>query len=213
MAIDMEDTPFSAYTEPFEQCFVGGATVRELSKKEEKCGWDVIEEKSKQKQARRRKDKGNESATKSIVRLWLRAGMHKSGQLMSSKHPKALPHSQNERMLTWRAMSTLASYDIMANPKYGRLLGGCPFFDEEKIRKARARYAKAERAKAKLEDTDHGDSISTRKMQEDPLHARMTAQATMKAAKRKQVREEAVLIHSKLDLLTRRTLHRQRNEL
>jgi RNA recognition motif-containing protein len=159
-AIDLEQTPFSAYTEPFEQCAVDGTTVRTLSKKEEDTGWEEVEENAKEKKKKKKKadirregkdEVDDEGACVSIVRVWMRGGQHNSGQLVNSKATKSVVHNQGERMLTWRAMPTLASYDIMANPKYGRLLEDCPFFDQEKLAKARAKLAKMERAREKME--------------------------------------------------------------
>jgi RNA recognition motif-containing protein len=215
-AIDLEDTPFSAYTEAFEQCAVDGAGLRTLSKKEEAAGWESVEgnvsgskkkkKKKKKKQAKKKTTGGEEAddegACVSIVRVWMRGGEHKSGQLVSSKVMKLQGHNQGEHMLTWRAMPTLASYDIMANPKYGRLLADCPFFDEIQIRKARAKLAKMERARAKMEGTvakeislkDQlalGEAEGTirfnggRKgpVRVDPLYAKMKAEKLMKEQK------------------------------
>jgi hypothetical protein len=139
VSVECEPTPFSAYTEPFEQPFVMGDTPRDLTPKEEATGWGYVEFKAKgaKKRARRRMGKKaeedhehEEGECVSIQRVWLRAGEHKSGQLAATKDPKPVPHSKNEKMLSWRAMPTTSSYDIMANPQYGELLAACPFFDQ-----------------------------------------------------------------------------------
>jgi hypothetical protein len=198
---ECEPIPFSAYTEPFEQVFTEGAHPRELTKKEESTGWGYVERKAKGAKRRRKrlmgkkaKDDGEEEggASTSIVRVWLKGGQHKSGQRVASKITKPVKHTSNEKMLTWRAMPNLASYDIMANPKYGRLLVDCPYFDEEKIRKLMARKAKAERARVKAEGqatkgTPEEQLKAMTELKVDPLMAKKKAKAEMKAAKYKTV--------------------------
>ena len=73
----------------------------------------------------------------SIVRKWHKHGEHKAGMSMTTGgfREHMVKHKPGEKMLTWRAMPTTASYNIMCSKRYGTLLADSPYFDPDKIQK------------------------------------------------------------------------------
>ena len=86
---------------------------------------------------RRRKSHNQRSVRESGGQWNHKHGEHKAGMSVASGgwRENKVKHKPGEKMRTWRAMPTTASYNIMCSKRYGTLLADSPYFDPDKIQK------------------------------------------------------------------------------
>jgi hypothetical protein len=151
------DMPICAYTEAFERRVGEDDALKPLAFRDLEAGWRHV-----------KVDSGKSRGQTCVIRIWIKDGKHLSG--CGEHKGKLINHKKGDRMLTWRAMPTLASYDILANPLYRQFLANSVYFNETK----RAKIAqKFKVQKKKLE----GDAKAMKKTKKEEAKA---AQLTKK---------------------------------
>jgi hypothetical protein len=152
----MAKDPFSPYTGDYQRLMQEGA--RGPSLQQMSIGWKVdkatLSSKDKarlRKRNQRRRKKGDDLKDPAVlVRNWQADGVHAAGDGSGflETDVSMVQHERGQRMRTWKAMTSIPSYNILAHPTYRSALGKSVYFKKGAKRKVTKMVRNAQRENA-----------------------------------------------------------------